>query len=418
MPFCGRSVRRCKPFYIGADDPEGAKLRAQAWVKYHEYQLRDCGIPLDFHDAMMLDRAVNFHKPDEVKRAAEDIKRQFKPDTITIDTFFHSTVGADLSQPDVVLPIMTHIQEFLAYLEAHTSMLVHHTPKDGKGFWGSVIIEGWVHAMMHCQTKQGTMDVATLTCERMKGAAKFKQIDIALKTQKVKTQPDEDHIDEVEQLVIASEPISTKPAFGERNEIDTMVFFLDLLGGKATRVRWHERVRDFTTKRDKNGNVVKDGWSVDTFDRRRKELTDVLGWVVGGGGQGGQSIPYQFANIEQVRQVRARVRAKAAEYGCQTSQITPDAGCIRENAEANAEAAGAVWPHPEYPHAIPEGGIAAIAAIPEGNCLAANWPQAATAAIASTDSNGSDLVVPPSVNRAEPDLLKAAKEQLRKGKAA
>jgi hypothetical protein len=173
LPFCGRPVRRCKPFYVGADDPDGVRLRAQAWVKYHEDQLREVGVPLDFYDAMLLDRAVNFNKPDEVERAGEIIKQQFKPDTVTIDTFFHSTIGADLSKPEVVLPIMDNIKDFLTKLEAHSSMLVHHTPKDGKGFWGSIIIEGTVHAMMHCKEVQGAMNTTTLSCERMKGAKRF-----------------------------------------------------------------------------------------------------------------------------------------------------------------------------------------------------------------------------------------------------
>jgi hypothetical protein len=110
----------------------------------------------------------------------------------------------DLSQPKEVLPIINRIQSFLADLEAHTSMLVHHTPKDGKGFWGSVIIEGTVHAMIHCQVNENIPDTATLICERMKGTRKFAPIDVTLQTQVIKTEPDEDGVDEVEELVVIS----------------------------------------------------------------------------------------------------------------------------------------------------------------------------------------------------------------------
>ena len=178
-----------------------------------------------------------------------------------------------------------------------------------------------------------------------------------------------------------------------------MVFFLDLLGGKAIRARWHEKVRDFTTKRDSDGKVIKDGWSLDTFDRRRKELTDVLGWVVGGGGQ---NVPYEFADTEVVRQVRARVRAKAAEYGVASpkGEQAQDAGCTEPQPN---------WPQPNQPHAGTLVVPAATAASSGGERIAANWPQAAIAASSNAGSNGPDPVVPETAND---DLAKAAKAQL------
>jgi hypothetical protein len=240
-------------------------------------------------DAMLLPRAVNFSKQDEVDRALAEIKRQFKPDTITIDTFFHSTVGADLSQPKEVLPIIGRIQKFLADLEAHTSMLVHHTPKDGKGFWGSVIIEGTVHAMIHCEVNAEKADTATLTCERMKGARKFNPIDITLETQAIKTEPDEDGVDEVEELVVVSGAPSTKKSKEEekRNreeeDLEMMLFFLlNYLGNRATNGQWLAQMQKYASGPD--GKEPK-GWSKASFNRRLDILKE-RGWVTGGGAQG------------------------------------------------------------------------------------------------------------------------------------
>ena len=70
-------------------------------------------------------------------------------------------------------------------------------------------------------------------------------------------------------------------------------------------------------------------------------MTDVLGWVVGGGGQ---NVPYELADTEVVRQVRARVRAKATEYGVASpkGEQAQDAGCTEPQPD---------WPQPNQPHA-------------------------------------------------------------------
>jgi hypothetical protein len=334
LPFCGRPVKRCKPFYIGADDPDGVKLRAQAWVKYHENQLRELGIPLDFMDAMLLDRAVNFAKQDEVDRACEDIKRQFKPDAITIDTFFHSTVGADLSQPKEVLPIITRIKKFLADLEAHTSMLVHHTPKDGKGFWGSVIIEGTVDVMIHCEVNEKIADTATLTCERTKGDRKFAPIDITLKAQVIKTLPDEDAVDEVEQLVVVSGAPSPEKKTAADENLEMIEFFLQtFLGNKATHAQIVKQMQKYATGSD---GKLKRGWSEDSIDRMLAKLKE-RGRIVGGGEQG--------------------------EY---YSVVQPGAGNGVGSGTGAGNSKGAENPSANHPPRNPQGGIAGDAGGFEG----------------------------------------------------
>jgi len=134
LPFCGRRTKRSKVLYIAADDPDGPRMRAQAWVKHHAAELKELGIsPESINlNAVMFDQAVNLHVEDQVVTAADDIKRQnLEPDLIIWDTLFHTTLCADLTLPKDVLPIFRRARGLMAEIEAHSSLMVHHTPKDG-----------------------------------------------------------------------------------------------------------------------------------------------------------------------------------------------------------------------------------------------------------------------------------------------
>jgi hypothetical protein len=166
-------------------------------------------------------------------------------------------------------------------------MLVHHTPKDGKGFWGSVILEGSVDVMIHCESNATLPDTTTLTCERMKGARKFAPIDVTLKTQIIKTLPDEDGIDEVEQLVVVSGAPSVKKSkeeekrIEEEEELGMMLLFLEnFLGNRATHGQWLAQMQKYAS--GPNGKEAK-GWSKASFNRRLDVLKE-RGWVVVVGG--------------------------------------------------------------------------------------------------------------------------------------
>jgi hypothetical protein len=124
--WCGRRTKRCKVLYIAADDPDGPRMRAQAWVKYHERDLKALGVSLKSIDAVMFDQAVNLHYDDDVKKAAEDIERQgLKPDLLVWDTLFHTTLGADLTLPKDVLPIFRRARELMKKIEAGSGLVVH-----------------------------------------------------------------------------------------------------------------------------------------------------------------------------------------------------------------------------------------------------------------------------------------------------
>jgi hypothetical protein len=327
-------------------------------------------------DAMLLDRAVNFTKPDEVERAREDIERQFKPDTITIDTFFHSSVGANLGEPSEVLTIVARIEKFLADLKAHTTLLVHHTPKDGKGFWGSVILEGTADAMIHCETNEEIADTATLSCERMKGGRKFAPIDITLKTRVIKTLPDEDGIDEVEQLVVVSGTPAPKKQSREDEDLDMMIFLLvSFLGNRATRGQWVKEIQKYATKDGKRAR----GWSDDSIDRKIDKLLR-QGRIAGGGGQG------EYYSAVDTMRAEAGIQPGAGN-GVGSGTGADDA------AEPVENAAGVEKPSANYPHRNPQGGIAGSAGGFEGPASTRKAPANENAGGSSESRTGPDSSV-------------------------
>ena len=278
LPFCGRRTKRSKVLYIAADDPDGPRMRAQAWVKHHAAELKKLGIsPESINlNAVMFDQAVNLHVEDEVVTAANDIKRQnLEPDLIIWDTLFHTTLGADLTLPKDVLPIFRRARWLMAQTGARSGFMVHHTPKDGKGTFGSVAIPASVDVIMDSVAKDP--DIATLTNERMRRARVFDPIDIKMVSIKLKTLPDDEGIDEVDQLVVASGAPAAKQPTKEDEDLDMMEFNLEaILGNRATRTQWLKQMQHYSKG---------EGWSEATFDRRLGTLKK-QGRITGGGGQG------------------------------------------------------------------------------------------------------------------------------------
>jgi hypothetical protein len=181
----------------------------------------------------MFDQAVNLHVEDQVETAADDIKRQnLEPNLIIWDTLFHTTLGADLTLPKDVLPIFRRARWLMAKIEAHSGLMVHHTPKDGKGTFGSVAIPASVDVIMDSVAKDP--NTATLTNERMRRARVFDPIEIKLENVTVKTRPDDEGVDEVDQLVVASGALAAKQPTKEDEDLDMMERMLvaQLKGGK------------------------------------------------------------------------------------------------------------------------------------------------------------------------------------------
>jgi hypothetical protein len=114
LPFCGRwTGPPCKVGYIAADAPKGAKLRAKAWVQAHQDLLDEQDIDEDTLDANLkvLPIPINLFKPDKVIEAITELKKQsFECEMLIVDTLFHSSIGAKLTQPEELLPLLEQLK--------------------------------------------------------------------------------------------------------------------------------------------------------------------------------------------------------------------------------------------------------------------------------------------------------------------
>jgi hypothetical protein len=285
LPWCGHRTKLCIPLYIAADDPDGPLIRAQAWGKHYD-------IPPEIIKAMMFNRPVNLHKQLEVELAAENIKRQgLKPGLIIWDTLFHNSLGADLRKPEDVMPIFARERWLMKEVGAHTGLTLHHTPKDGVGFFGSVSLEGTVDVILH--SEQRDPHTAILSCERMRRSRRFDPMEIKLTSIKVETLPDDEGETTIDEMVVTGSTAAPAKASKQENDLSSMEFVLEtMLGNKATSTVWQEAMEAFSNN-SKSGK----GWKKASFQMKLKTLKE-KGRVTGGGAQGEfYSVAYTAAAV-------------------------------------------------------------------------------------------------------------------------
>jgi hypothetical protein len=366
LPFCGQRTKVSKVLYIAADDPDGPQVRAQAWVNQHRKILEEQGIPLDLPNLMILKRAVNLHIRDAVVKAILAIsKLGVRYDVIFIDTLFHSSIGANISDAKETLPIMQHVRELTAGAGAKSCVLIHHTPKDGKGTFGSVVILASVDVIMDSVAKDPSV--------------------------KVETEPDDEGITEEEQLVIVSGAPAAKMKSKEDEDLDIMQFLLAcFLGNRATHTQWLEEMQKYA--RGPNGKEAK-GWSEASFNRRLDTLKE-RGRVTGGGAQG-----------EYYSVVAARLaRGHATDTG--------GASASEAVSEPNQS-------HQNRSHLIPLKGNETGETGFEGQKAVSKQSHETGETASREGGNESNSVASPGLaaaNSAEPDLVSEAIQQLKGGK--
>jgi hypothetical protein len=258
---------------------------------------------------------INLYKPGEVKEAIAELKaHSFECEVLVVDTLFHSSIGAKLTQPEEILPLLEQLKVLMEAVGAKACLLVHHTTKDGEEFFGSVSFLATVEAMIRSEFKDST--TARVSCVRMREDAFFGAFEIKFTKQKVKTKPNKRGVDEFEFLVVGSPaPAEKRPTKQQRN-LETMEFVLDFyLNGEATFTDWFEKVHEFTAKKQ-DGKVVKEGWSETTFRRYLNMLIE-QGRVIDTGGAQGDC--YSFVETEQAK---PGVQPDAPEEGASASQTT------------------------------------------------------------------------------------------------
>jgi hypothetical protein len=159
----GHKVRQgINVLYVAADDPGGPQPRGQAWAGFFELTLED----LDQlgERARLVKGPINFFKRDEVDRAIADLKRiDFKPKAVFVDTYFHSSQGADISTSvKDNLEVIGNIRHFAKDVGAEAIIVSDHTPKDGRSLFGSVIKGVTVDVLWESQTTEGSETTGTI----------------------------------------------------------------------------------------------------------------------------------------------------------------------------------------------------------------------------------------------------------------
>ena len=204
-PWFGHKVRQGNMLYIAADDPGGPQPRAQAWADY--FALSQPDLDRLATTARLIKMPINFFKDKEVDQAIDYVVKTmaFQPMAIFIDTYFHSSQGADIStSPKDNLEIIGNIRRFAKQVGAEAMIVSDHTPKDSRSLFGSVIKGVSIDVLWESQKDDDSETSGTLTNTRMRNAPISPPL--ALEFEKVdhRTQPDDDGRTIFPQLVLAN----------------------------------------------------------------------------------------------------------------------------------------------------------------------------------------------------------------------
>jgi hypothetical protein len=285
----GRWVGRPrKVIYIAADAGRGINARINAWIIAHEAALKAAGIELIEHDdgrkslpnLLVWPRPVNLHGPAAVAAAIMDIKALgLSCDVLCVDTLFHSSAGANLAKPEELLPVFAQLETLMEALRAKTCILVHHTTKDGETYFGTVVFEATLAAMILFQKTADDL-AKEVSCMRMREDEAFKPFNIKMQKVTMTTNPDQFGRTERTMLSVVPGTAPAKPKQTKVEEsLDDMCLVLSLLlGNKATAVEWEKAMAEWMKKGKKKP------WAHSTFFERLKLLKE-RGRIIGGGGQ-------------------------------------------------------------------------------------------------------------------------------------
>jgi hypothetical protein len=288
-----RVGRPRKVIYIAADAGGGIIARINAWIIAHADALEAAGIELvedaqgrkSLPNLLVWPKPVNLHGNPPlgsaaVIAAAKDIRELgLSCDVLVVDTLFHSSAGANLAKPEELLPALGELQNLMDALGAKTCVLVHHTTKDGETYFGTVVFEATLAAMILFNV---TADELTkeVSCMRIREDEKFKPFSIKMQKVTMETKPDQ--FGRTERTMLSVTP-GTAPAKPKQNKVekslDGMCLVLSLLlRNKATAAEWEKGMADWMAKSGKKP------WAPSTFFERLKLLKE-QGRIIGGGGQ-------------------------------------------------------------------------------------------------------------------------------------
>jgi hypothetical protein len=285
----GRWVGRArKVIYIAADAGRGIHARIAAWIIAHREALEAAGIKLivdkegreALPNLLVWPKPVNLHGHAAVIAAANDIKELgLSCDVLVVDTLFHSSMGANLAKPEELLPVLVELTKLAEALGCQTGILVHHTRKDGETYFGTVVFEATLSAMI---LFKNTSDRLTkeVSCMRMREDEAFKAFNIKMQKVTMVTKPDQFGRTERTMLSVMPETAPARPKTTKvEASLDDMCLVLEvLLGNKATAGEWQKAMAEWMEKGKRKP------WAPSTFFERLKDLKE-QGRIVGGGGQ-------------------------------------------------------------------------------------------------------------------------------------
>jgi hypothetical protein len=253
--------------------------------------------------------------------AAREIKEHgLSCDVLVVDTLFHSSAGANLAKPEELLPVFIELQKLVDALQAKTCVLVHHTTKDGETYYGTVVFEATLAAMILFK-KTGNELTKPVSCMRMREDEAFKPFDIRMQTVVMETKPDQfGRTERVMLSVVPGTAPAQQSAQGAKLDKDMelmRIVLVQALGNSASSGQWCDRMRS-VTEVWKEGKKVKEGWSEATFYRRLEKFKERHPELKGDGLQGG--VPYEMGEAQPDEAVAEALRELAEEV----STLTPN----------------------------------------------------------------------------------------------
>jgi hypothetical protein len=156
-------VHRGPVLYVAGEGTSGLAQRQRAWQEM-------CGID-DLTGMLWLPYAVNLLQPDWSLGLAE-LAADIEPELVVVDTLARSMVGGDENRSGDMAQAV-EAADVIRRKSGATSMLVHHTPKDGATLRGHSALEGAVDTALLLERSEATF---TLTAAKQKDLAQVDPI--------------------------------------------------------------------------------------------------------------------------------------------------------------------------------------------------------------------------------------------------
>lgn len=187
-PWHGHPVRKSYVIYISAEGGAGIGKRVGAWLDAHgfgsadydtilaSFVLSTVAVHPDSEELAEIIRSTVYAPAYQAELAAYlDEDEDPPPPLIVVDTLARCLVGNENQQEDMG----AFVRALDALREQHdaTTMVLHHTGKDGASERGSTVLRGACDTMVKIE-KSG--DTITMSCDKQKDAEPFTDVDLEL----------------------------------------------------------------------------------------------------------------------------------------------------------------------------------------------------------------------------------------------